>query len=591
MLNFSFALIMRNESKTLPRLITSLKEYQDRGGKIVVLDTGSTDGSPQIARDLGCEVHEVGERFLLTIDATTAKAINKKFVIGNEKPVIAAGDRQFDYSAARNFIAQHAHTDFIFTPDCDEIWTKFDIDKVQQVIASGVEQLEYNFVFSHDKYGNELIKFKHCKAYDRRKLHWRGIIHEVLSGTAKCEILGEEFLKLEHWQNQETQRGHYLRGLAVDCYQHPNSDRNSHYFGRELMFTGRYRSAIQELKRHVGMRAWLQERAQSLIFIGDCYGYLNSQTKENLQLKQIDYYHQAFHLDSSRREALIKLARYYEFKDWQAAACYAAAAMEITWNGFYGNDMSHYTNLPHEILYRAKGWTGDIAGARKHMGKALAYQPLNSMYLRDYRYYFDLPEVCIIIPHIDGTREEGLERVLKSIENLNYPQDKISTHVVPGDETVPQKVNEAANLVEYKWLVYGADDIEFTPDSLILAVMQGVDLVAFNTGELLPDAGNICEHFLINKEAFRDEDGTIEIFSEEFNHVGVDNWLWQKTERKMRLQQAVVHHYHFSRGGQMDDVYARGWDSEKVAQDRETLAAKLESLKGEVKEKGKVIQI
>lgn len=49
-------------------------------------------------------------------------------------------------------------------------------------------------------------------------------------------MLGEEIFKLEHWQNPETNRGGYLKGLAVDCFQHQEKDRNSHYFSREMFW-------------------------------------------------------------------------------------------------------------------------------------------------------------------------------------------------------------------------------------------------------------------------------------------------------------------------------------------------------------------
>jgi len=63
-------------------------------------------------------------------------------------------------------------------PDSDEVLTSFDLDKLNKVIENGAEQLEYNFVFSHDQYKNEAIKFLHSKFYDRRKLKWTGRIHE-----------------------------------------------------------------------------------------------------------------------------------------------------------------------------------------------------------------------------------------------------------------------------------------------------------------------------------------------------------------------------------------------------------------------------
>jgi len=177
-----------------------------------------------------------------------ADNINAKFVVDDEAPVVKEGDSLFDFASARNYIADFATNDFIFTPDCDEIFTKFDIDKVEEQVKNGVEQLEYEFVFSHDNLGNPVIKFRHCKAYDRRKLKWVGVVHEVLAGSAKMQYLDESIVKLEHYQNEKTNRSGYLKGLAVDCFKNPENDRNSHYLAREMMYLGRHKSAIKEFK-------------------------------------------------------------------------------------------------------------------------------------------------------------------------------------------------------------------------------------------------------------------------------------------------------------------------------------------------------
>jgi hypothetical protein len=39
----------------------------------------------------------------------------------------------------------------IAMPDCDEIYTKLDIDVINEHIKNNAEQFEYEFVFSHDK--------------------------------------------------------------------------------------------------------------------------------------------------------------------------------------------------------------------------------------------------------------------------------------------------------------------------------------------------------------------------------------------------------------------------------------------------------
>lgn len=378
---------MRNESKTLPRAIESLKEFMARGGDVNIVDTGSTDDSVEVAKALGCRVKEVGTKFLHTIDVEYAKKINDRFIVENEMSVVNAGETYFDFASARNESVAMADCDFVCTMDCDEVLTRLDIDAIDKILKNKeIAHFEYNFVFSHLPDGRELIKFVQSKFYNRTKMEWQGIIHEMVTPTRGGEkfFLGEEIFKLEHWQNPETNRSGYLRGLAVDCFEHQDKDRNSHYFAREMWWNGRPWSAAKEFKRHIEMNGWPAERAESMLFLGDIYGAM--ERKE----EQIQWFHRALQTDPGRREPLIKLAQTYMRRNEPVPAnFYATAALELPWSGYYGSPKSFYENEPHEILYWAKGWTGDIAGAQKHILKCLEYQPDNPAYLRDTQFYFE----------------------------------------------------------------------------------------------------------------------------------------------------------------------------------------------------------
>lgn len=580
--NFSFALIARNESLTLPRLIGSLKEFQERGGEILILDTGSTDNTADVARSLGCKVVEVGDKFRLSINKDLADKINEKFVVEGEAPVVNEGESLFDFASARNYASSLVESDFVFMPDCDEIWTKFDIDKVNECISKGVEQLEYNFVFSHDAFGNPAIKFMHCKAYDRRKLHWEGVIHEILTGSAKREFLGEEFVYLQHYQNEKTNRTGYLKGLAVDCYNNPNNDRNSHYFSREMMYMGRLKSAIKEFSHHITMGGWAMEAATSMIFMGDCYAYMgNIDEMLKWYVKSVDHC-------PERREPLMKLAEYY-FKTNRhlQAIIYAEAALSIEKTPFYSNDEKNYKDGPHSMLYVSYWWMGNKEKSKEHWKKAIAFCPTNPKYIDDGKFYTvdinQYPKISFVIPTM-GTRPEGLERCLNSIKLLNYPQDKIEVLVkIDSMENrigVPKLVKKGVEESTGEWVIYASDDTEFTPNSIINALREGEKgFVSFNTGELLPDAGNRNEHFMIRKDVIAQIG---EVFDTEFYHVGVDNLLAAKMDKLgvfVRSENAIVNHYHFSKpGGIMDDVYAIAWKNETVAHDRALLAEKLAQL-------------
>jgi glycosyltransferase involved in cell wall biosynthesis len=177
---WSVVVIAKNESQTLPRLVASLKEFQERGGEIVVCDTGSTDNTIEVARNLGCSVYEAGNQFIRTIDPEIAQQINKRFCRGGEPDIVKGGDTLFDYSAARNYAAALATEKFISMPDADECFTCLNINQINAEIMAGAMQFRYEFVFSHDVYGNPDVTFQHCKFYHRDKLRWQGIIHEIL---------------------------------------------------------------------------------------------------------------------------------------------------------------------------------------------------------------------------------------------------------------------------------------------------------------------------------------------------------------------------------------------------------------------------
>lgn len=177
---FSIVCIMKNEANTLAKCATSLKGFLDRGGEWIIVDTGSTDDSVKVARELGAKVTEMGEKFIKVIDKDLADKINKRFVVDDEKPIVEKDNRLFDFASARNYANSLAENNMICTLDVDEAYSVFDIDKLNKLIDEGYTQFEYQFVFAHDQYGKPAIQFVQSKFFDRRVVEWRGIVHECL---------------------------------------------------------------------------------------------------------------------------------------------------------------------------------------------------------------------------------------------------------------------------------------------------------------------------------------------------------------------------------------------------------------------------
>lgn len=499
--NFSVVLIARNEEKTLPRLLSSLTDFRNRGGEIVLVDTGSSDRTAEIARAAGCKVEEVGDRFVHVMDEQEHFDIEMSFCKQGDAEITSVGQRNFDYSAARDYAATLASNNMIAMPDCDEAYTMLNIDKVDEMIAAGTEQFEYQFVYAHDGEGVPVIQFRHSKFYDRRKMHWTGIIHEVLTGEAKREYVGEDTIKLEHWQNTETNRSHYLTGLALACHLDPQNDRNSHYFGRELMYTGRFNSAIAELERHVAMNKWPAERAQSLIYMGDCLLTLGQPEAA------LGAFVRAFDISPDRREPLMRIAEYYYRKgSADHVIAYTAAALQITaGNDFYGNFEPYYQNVPHELMYWALWQKREYKASKVHFDICFAYQPFNPKYLADYHWYYKLPKMNFIVD--TNGKEDDQIATETSISSLNYPVENIACIIRDNDDPDVPSIRELVEAGEEGWYVYVPAGFAFEKESVMTALKTAMDnkrlFMAFNTGDKTPDAGGECVSFLVRKDIYQ----------------------------------------------------------------------------------------
>ena len=544
---FSIVLIARNETKTLPRLVQSLHEFQNRGGEIVLVDTGSKDGTPEVARGLGVKVFEKGESFRVTLDKLTADAINKTFVVEGEKPLVAAGQSFFDFASARNLAASLAKNDMVAMPDCDEIYTKFDIDRLDSIIANGASHLEYDFVFSHDADGRPDVQFTHCKFYHRHKLEWVGCVHEILRGQPgqepACKRLDADIIKLEHWQNPEQQRGQYLTGLAWDCFMNPNKDRNSHYLARELIWSGRYRSSILEFRRHIAMNGWSPERAQSAVFIGDAHAFYGEDKEAVLA------YQEAINIDSTRREPFMKLAgHYFRKNDAQRVAIYTTAGMTIRHHGYYMDRACYYQEDPHKLLYWAMYYLGAKEAGLQHWREALKFAPTDRRILVDAQFFLNLPKVSIVIPTLN--RPEKLERLQQLIgQHANYPFYDV---VVMQDNQINPRgvvsmVNEGVERATGELVMFLSDDAEPQQDFLIQAVLKHLEnpdhLIALNDGLW---NGALATHFLSARK-LRDSLPEGKFFHPGFKHHGVDNFLtaWaQKNGRYSYAKLSKINHVH-----------------------------------------------
>jgi len=139
----SLCMIVKNEAVNLPRCLKSVGAL---AGELIVIDTGSTDGTPEIAARHGAQV--------IPLDFTTA-----------------------DFAAARNHGIEHATGRWILVLDADETLDPAGIPAIQELVARD-ENAGY-FLERHNPTVDYVVRlFPNRPAY-----RYRGRVHETVDAS------------------------------------------------------------------------------------------------------------------------------------------------------------------------------------------------------------------------------------------------------------------------------------------------------------------------------------------------------------------------------------------------------------------------
>ena len=367
--NFSIVVLARDEARALPRLLHGLEEFAERGGEVLVVDTGSADDTIGTARALGCRVETVDARFDSVLNAAQEAEIERRFAREAEGPMVAAGQRLFHFGDARQRAGLLASNRFVLQLDARDEVPALDVDAFDRWIASsGAARFEY-----HQHYGN--VGLRIARFYDRTRYQWQGRVHEILSPTASADaaplIRCEPTQLVVRHHKDEGRPRTYLAGLALQVLERPDAPRWWHYLGRELFYQCWYRSAIGVLESHAAMdNAWAAERSQSLCYIGQCLEVLGSPDEATAA------YRRALALEPARREPLLRLASAHCRRgEFEPAAEYASQSLAIPRTSAYPELEANYTWMPHSLLYWSLFWSGRRDEARAHWEAYRALAP------------------------------------------------------------------------------------------------------------------------------------------------------------------------------------------------------------------------
>lgn len=282
--------IALNEKHFVERWYESAKEAD----YLLIADTGSSDGTIDLGRDLGVNVVSISVKPWRFDDARNAS--------------LALLPPDIDYCIAL---------------DMDEVLIPGWREAIEKTPA-GTTRPRYKYTWSWNADGTPGLQYGGDKIHARRGYRWKHPVHEVIVTNQSEEVQNWIDLEIHHFPDHSKSRSQYMPLLAQAVREDPADDRNTFYYARELYFHGRFNEAIDEFKRHLSLprAVWKPERAASMRYI--------SKMHTDFDTRHL-WLHKAHDEAPDRREALVDLAQlYYEQKMW--TACYQAAekALAIT---------------------------------------------------------------------------------------------------------------------------------------------------------------------------------------------------------------------------------------------------------------------
>lgn len=230
--------ICLNEEKFVKRFCDAAKGAD----LIFVADTGSTDNTVAL------------------LEANGAKVAHIRI-----KPW------RFDHARIAAQALLPSDIDICVSLDLDEVLQPGWREEIERVWVPGTTRLRYGFDWGCG------IVFKYEKIHSRHGYIWWHCAHEYNRPDRLIEQWADtDMLLVVHKPDPEKSRGQYLDLLRVSIEEDPACPRNAFYYARELSFHGKWKDAIAQAERYLGLprATWPNERCYAMRVIGRCYSEL-----------------------------------------------------------------------------------------------------------------------------------------------------------------------------------------------------------------------------------------------------------------------------------------------------------------------------
>lgn len=224
----TLCLIVKNESKYLAKCVSSAADIVS---KTVIIDTGSKDDTPAIARSLADEFHSI--------------------------------PFENDFSKARNFALQFVKTPWVLYLDADESFETLDAENLLQCVSEapdsvwGYQLTRYNFFGTGGWYTSKNLKvFRNSP-----QIFYEGSVSE--SATKSIQRNGGQIVDapvlLNHYghcrsvQDRDAKAHYYLKLMQGEIEKKGPNSRLMGYIGMILRTLGRFEEGLETASKGLSL--------------------------------------------------------------------------------------------------------------------------------------------------------------------------------------------------------------------------------------------------------------------------------------------------------------------------------------------------
>lgn len=284
-------MIVKNEEERLGRCLGSVRGAVD---EIVIVDTGSTDGTKEIARRYTDRVYDFAWRD--------------------------------DFSAARNASMAYATRPYILWLDADDVFERSEREKLLALKArldGSVDAVMMPYHYAHHPDGTPSLVFERERIVRRAAgFAFTGVVHEAMavSGNVIHEDIAVTHTGAHGEQSTRRNLAIYEAWLKKGLELSP---RDRYYYARELMANGYTERAERAFAAFLAGEGWVENRMDAYVQRGRCLMRLGRGREAR------ESYMRALSIGVPRAEALCALGdALLEDGEVEAAAFWYRAAMQ-----------------------------------------------------------------------------------------------------------------------------------------------------------------------------------------------------------------------------------------------------------------------